>query len=771
MKKSLSFVLAASVVIAASCAKSEPAAQILPESDGFKSLSVSTEATDVKTALGDKTGTEYAMVWKAGDAISVNGTASQPLAADVAAGTPAQFMIAETITPPYNVIYPASAVNEDGTVTIPSIQAYSASQFDPAAAIMTGYTTGSSVTMKVACAFVKVSIARAGEEAVNQITLFSNGDEVLSGTFAADCSAGTLTYKNDASNGVTMTSVAYDAAGKIQAVFTIPAATYSKGFSVLVTTADGKHMGRKAYGTSGVTLQSGSMLAMPEFPFSASSAQFSGGEGTKENPYIISKTADLVELSSLCNDTATNPQYHAAFYKQVCDIDLTGIAYKPVCVAYKDATAFTGCYDGGGHRVVNMTDKTNGDTSGLIGYVMGGTIKNVVVENAVVEGVKRVGIITGTAWKKAVISDCKVINSSVRSASGSLVGGIVGYCNGSTVKDCEAIGSTFKADANYAVGPIVGELYNNGTITGCAVSGCEVFAVQCAGGIAGRTYGGQISKCVVKGKTKITTTERSAGGITGGVDGKSTKTTEDLTIDNCLVADGTVIKSLYYSGGIAGYIYPGDNLKVKIKNCGIEDTSVCTQKDDGSAHKGDCCIGGAVGWLRNSSGNSEVLLINNYFYYADGGCKVDEEGITNLAIAGVVGYISNSATSHLEIAGNCTDLAKTDIVIAGKVYDGQDTEANKIGSVYGHCAHDQLTMNIYNNYWANDTGIPTVGHGGLSNVLIEDNEGFASSVFRDGTTVVAKLNAFKSYYEAEYEEETLNSWTVKDNRPVLEFNF
>ena len=76
-------------------------------------------------------------------------------------------------------------------------------------------------------------------------------------------------------------------------------------------------------------------------------------------------------------------------------------------------------------------------------------------------------------------------------------------------------------------------------------------------------------------------------------------------------------------------------------------------------------------------------------------------------------------------------------------------------------------MSIRYNYFVNDTGIPGVGHGGLNNVVVEDNEGFATSVFQDGTTVVTKLNAFASGYQGE----TLKTWIVKGNKPAFDFQF
>lgn len=54
-------------------------------------IGLSVDAT--RTSLGDKNGTEYPVLWSAGDKVAVNGVVSEPLAAEYAGKTAAQFAV------------------------------------------------------------------------------------------------------------------------------------------------------------------------------------------------------------------------------------------------------------------------------------------------------------------------------------------------------------------------------------------------------------------------------------------------------------------------------------------------------------------------------------------------------------------------------------------------------------------------------------------------------------------------------------------------------
>ncbi|MBR0300139.1 MAG: hypothetical protein IJQ93_07475, partial [Bacteroidales bacterium] len=82
-----------------------------------------------RTELGEPEGNLWPNLWSEGDAISVNGVASAPLAAEEAGGSSASFTVVG-VTAPYNAVYPA------GATEIPTSQLYVEGSYDPSAFLM-----------------------------------------------------------------------------------------------------------------------------------------------------------------------------------------------------------------------------------------------------------------------------------------------------------------------------------------------------------------------------------------------------------------------------------------------------------------------------------------------------------------------------------------------------------------------------------------------------------------------------------------------------------
>jgi hypothetical protein len=74
---------------------------------GVHEVTLSLESS--RTQLGEKTDGLYPVYWSEGDAISVNGVASQPLAPERAGEADATFSFTSELAYPYYVVYPASA--------------------------------------------------------------------------------------------------------------------------------------------------------------------------------------------------------------------------------------------------------------------------------------------------------------------------------------------------------------------------------------------------------------------------------------------------------------------------------------------------------------------------------------------------------------------------------------------------------------------------------------------------------------------------------------
>ena len=140
---------------------------------------------DTRTSLGDKSGTEYPVLWSAGDKVAVNGVASEPLAAEYAGKTAAQFTVTG-VAAPFDVIYPADVLMADGTVGISEIQEYVPGSFAQGSAVMVGHADSPNSVIKNRYGFVKVPILKGDEKTVKSVTLHSNNLEAMTGTFAVD---------------------------------------------------------------------------------------------------------------------------------------------------------------------------------------------------------------------------------------------------------------------------------------------------------------------------------------------------------------------------------------------------------------------------------------------------------------------------------------------------------------------------------------------------------------------------------------------------------
>ncbi|MCR4961037.1 MAG: hypothetical protein K6A74_06250, partial [Lachnospiraceae bacterium] len=112
---------------------------------------------------------------------------------------------------------------------------------------------------------------------------------------------------------------------------------------------------------------------------------FSGGNGSQDDPYILSTATDLAMLS-LNVYSLDGGGYSGKWFRQTADIDLVGKNWFPIGSGVR---AFEGNYDGAGHKVKNAKIITSEDQRfnnfshiGFFGMLSRGSIKDLGVENA-----------------------------------------------------------------------------------------------------------------------------------------------------------------------------------------------------------------------------------------------------------------------------------------------------------------------------------------------------------------------------------------------------
>ena len=167
-------------------------------------LTISTQPT--RTSLGGKVDDTYPVYWSEGDRIVINGTLSEEAILDGENCTEAKFKV-EATNYPLNIVYPyTSTTTADAPkVVIPTEQHYTEGTFASGSAPMCGYATSSAtVTMKHLVGVLKFPVIGGKENIIlDKIVIRSVDGAKLSGEFAVNCSAGTITACEESSSNIT----------------------------------------------------------------------------------------------------------------------------------------------------------------------------------------------------------------------------------------------------------------------------------------------------------------------------------------------------------------------------------------------------------------------------------------------------------------------------------------------------------------------------------------------------------------------------------------
>ncbi len=233
-------------------------------------------------------------------------------------------------------------------------------------------------------------------------------------------------------------------------------------------------------------------------------AQYGGGNGTTEDPYLIYTAEQMNAIGTESSDWDKH-------FRLMADIDLsqyTGTQFNII----GDNNSFKGVFDGNGYAISNFT-YTSTDSNvaryiGLFGYVSGenAQIKNLRLIDPVIyaETKDDVGSLIGHIHS-GTITACSVENGIVW--GNESVGGLVGLTNTlSLITKCY---STATVSGATGVGGLVGESF--GKITNCYSSG-SVSGNEKIGGLVGRANPDSITNCYSTVRVSGT---KSVGGLVG----------------------------------------------------------------------------------------------------------------------------------------------------------------------------------------------------------------------------------------------------------------
>ena len=205
-------------------------------------------------------------------------------------------------------------------------------------------------------------------------------------------------------------------------------------------------------------------------------AQFSGGTGTAEDPYLISSKADW---DALHNKVKNGTLYTGKFFKMTADIGTVTTPIGKTGDGNASGNYFEGTFDGNGHILTVDFAFTRTDNIGAFCRLNNATIKNLHVKGKIEAG------------------DDPIC---------SHYGGIAGRTSGNTnIVSCrssvniDSYGATFCVDADdgeyYYYGGFVGR-HDDGTLTfvNCLFDGkFYLVATNYVGGFVGARMGGKIS--------------------------------------------------------------------------------------------------------------------------------------------------------------------------------------------------------------------------------------------------------------------------------------
>ena len=443
-------------------------------------------------------------------------------------------------------------------------------------------------------------------------------------------------------------------------------------------------------------------------------------ENADENTTFIYSETDFRLFAMSVNKGET---YKGKTVKLMSNIDLANKEWTPIGNANNK---FQGTFDGQNFPISNLNvGESTLSNVGLFGFTTDGSIKNVHVHNADVDGRLNVGVIAGTPYT-STYENIKV-TGDVTVDGMAYVGGL--------------FGKNVYANVNNLTVDVTEESYVN--------------ANSVENGVAYRTYVGGVMGFVGEGSHVISnvTSNIDVLGSTIDVGGITGIAHYGNTFENCVSSGDVTLYSYedegtqYEIGGIAG-VWNNGGSDVTINNCEFTGTLKAINSN-GEVFKGSFFNNGLVGKAYNNTGTGK-LIINN-----------KEQANTLTALVRVLESLNAGETFTLESditgdAASSNGYGATGISVKGIEFDGN-----------GHT----LTVNNANSTW--DSVISTTG-GTIKDVTVSGAmrgifmPGASADLIIDNVTFENVIYTFNSDagsedYSVTVKNSRLNGWTSFSN--------
>lgn len=544
-------------------------------------------------------------------------------------------------------------------------------------------------------------------------------------------------------------------------------------------------------------------------------SDWGGGDGSVENPYLVSSAADLVKLASCCNTSATTSAYSNKSYRQICDIDMSGVAFTPI--GKSDSFAFRGRYDGGGYTIANLnvSPASENDACALFGTTVEAEIRNLTIKDMTNQSAsEREAAFVGTSLG-STITDC-VLEGQLNLYN-LYSGGFVGYMESGRLANCEVKGRvennvngiTWNGQTNTGLtAGFVGCATNGAVIEDCVLSGDVAVMGRYAAGIVSKLEDSTVRRCLVRNTSEISNVSHYCGGIvaimsgndalisdcrfegrvnsgytiTGGIVGSITAgkvyrcistSTSSVADDSCNVggiageiltqasADVALIDSCaaygnvegaWSVGGIVGQIaHTTDGAYAGVTNCATIGSRLSSK---GAYKKNYNLVGGVVGWITWITKNIGTTVVANCAGRAGAiyGTPVSELVSTKELLSGLIACVDNNKS--VTIYGCYTDATRANVFVGVEPIK-ESTGTKRHGALFGY-SYSSLTMTSC--YYNESLGIHgTVGSGQTCNKT--DCVAFTPTQMTNGT-MLARLNAAATAYVPKLGTPAAKQWVA-----------
>ena len=341
----------------------------------------------------------------------------------------------------------------------------------------------------------------------------------------------------------------------------------------------------------------------------AAMAQFSGGDGSYEEPYKIETAAQLDEIRNRLS----------SHFKLENDIDLTAYlasggaghakwgdeGWMPI--GYQEAP-FTGTLDGDGYKITGLwINRAIGVSAlnnniGLFGFVQ------------TAAAVSNPGPFFNPNIFTSTFRNLGVVISEAGISGRHYVGGLAGNIEGAHVSDNFIVSNCYTTGGkvqgiDWGVGGLIGRLeYNSVKIRNC-YSTCDVTSNTTSarvGGLIGELLGGTIENCYATGNVELTLLALGSSKYAGGLIGFATANNDpvrSVSVNNCYATG--IVKGMGNIGGLIGYVNRPAATTLSVNNCAALNPAVIRLDENNNDYTGR-----VIGNFLNFSGSSNTLTNN-----------------------------------------------------------------------------------------------------------------------------------------------------------------